>query len=159
MNRQSLSCLIATAAAIVLALLGRGEVLVSNLDERWTDQGFGDFQAIYAEGSSGLYVGGIFSTGPERSAVTAATAEILIDPPVSPSVRLQIFRGKPFQTLVNPPIVGTLANHSVDPTPAQFPGINERVRFTSLDPIVLDANESYWLGAVLPLGPGQRTGD
>jgi len=133
------------------------EVLVSNLDERWTVPGsIGDINEVVSDPYSGPV--GVFRTGTGRHLLTSVTLEHAFwrTLPVSPQFRILLFA----RAEVAPPgpeaqILAELQHPVVDPTPTQFPDFSQRVEYSSLDPVMLEADTTYWLGAYLPPGsPG-----
>lgn len=133
------------------------EVLVSNLDERWTVPGsIGDINDVVSDPYSGPV--GVFRTGTGRHLLTSVTLEHAFwkTLPVSPQFRILLFA----RAEVAPPgpeaqILAELQHPVVDPTPTQFPDFSQRVEYSSLDPVMLEADTTYWLGAYLPPGsPG-----
>jgi hypothetical protein len=101
---------------------------------------------------------GVFRTGTGRHLLTSVTLEHAFwrTPPVSPQFRILLFA----RAEVAPPgpeaqILAELQHPVVDPTPTQFPDFSQRVEYSSLDPVMLEADTTYWLGVYLPPGsPG-----
>ncbi len=129
------------------------EVLVSNLDERWpgpTSIGIINDVVSKPEFSGPA---GVFRTGAGQHLLTSVTIEHAFwgKQPVSPQFRLLLFSQPelgPAQTDIH--VIAELRYQTLDPTPTQFPGFSQRVDYSSLAPVILQSDTTYWVGAYVP---------
>jgi len=131
--------------------IARAEVLVSNLDERWTDAGIGEIHGIFASPYMGW--AGVFQTGPGQYALDSITVEHAHwgSLPIPAGFRLRLY-ASPAYPLLSPtaPLLVELTNPTLNPTPTQFPGFSQRVDYSSPAPFLLAGETTYWVTTYVP---------
>lgn len=129
------------------------DVLVSNLDERWTDQGIGEIHGVFASPFSGW--AGVFTTGAGQYRLDSITLEhahwgTLAIPP---GFRLRLYASAEFPPLTAASsLLLELGNPTLNATPSQFPGFSQRVDYHAPTPFNLDPETTYWATTYLPSG-------
>lgn len=131
--------------------IAHAEVLVSNLDERWTDSGIGEIHGVFASPYMGW--AGVFQTGPGQYALDSITLEHAHwgSLPIPEGFRLRLYASPAYPLLSSTaPLLLELTIPTLNSTPTQFPGFSQRVDYSSPAPFILAGETTYWVTTYVP---------
>lgn len=129
---------------IALALVSGPQVMISNLDQLWTQPGMGNFETVLPGDGYGF----MFATGATPYTLNQVTLEELGGPG---TVQLAVYsvQGNP-NVAGNLALVGALGDAVVDPQPTQWPGYTSFIDYTPATSMALAPDTSYLIAATEP---------
>lgn len=155
------NCLTSVLALGLGTLVVHGsEVLLSNLNEPWTDGGVGDFRGVFPGGISEPFPSAAFRTGPAAAHLEVVRLEhgVAAVPPITDSMVLRLYKfptgGLP-QGIV--PETAQLRLKQVSSDPTLDPGFTKYADYVAASSLFLEPNTSYLLGTSLPIGADDAT--